>query len=104
MSKHLLCECGCGQKVQKSKVTNRWNRYVHGHNSRSSSNNENKFKHGNKFGKGRPEGSRNRVSVNAVNLIKGEEEALSRRAIETASERQHSDAAILLITNTASTT
>ncbi len=79
-----LCACGCGQRVKKSKATGKWNRYVHGHNSRSSTNNENKFKPGNKFGRGRPEGSRNKVSINAINLIKGEEEALSRRAIETA--------------------
>ena len=78
-----ICECGCGQPVERSKVANRWNRYVQGHNSRSSSNN-NKFKPGNRLGKGRPEGSRNKVSINAVNLIKGEEEALSRRAIESA--------------------
>lgn len=81
-----VCECGCGQPVERSKVADRWNRYCHGHNSRSnsSSNNDNKFKVGNKFGKGRPQGSRNRVSINSINLIKGEEEALSRRAIEVA--------------------
>jgi len=79
-----LCECGCGRETQRSKITNTWNRFLHGHNSRSSSNNENKFKHGNKSGKGRAEGSRNKVTIAAMNIISGEEEALSRRAIESA--------------------
>jgi hypothetical protein len=78
-----LCSCNCGQPVQRSKATGQWNKYVHGHNSRSSSNNA-KFKPGNKFGKGRPEGSRNRVSVSAMNLLKDEEQTLSRMAIELA--------------------
>jgi len=78
-----LCQCHCGLPVEKSKATGQWNLYVHGHNSRSSTNNA-KFKPGNKYGKGRPEGSRNRVSVSAMNLLKDEEQALSRRAIELA--------------------
>lgn len=78
-----LCECNCGLPVTRSKVTGEWNRYVRGHNSRSSSNDA-KFKPGNQFGKGRPEGSRNRVSTSAMNLLKGEEQALSRRAIDSA--------------------
>ncbi len=56
---------------------------MHGHNSRSASNNR-KFLPGNKFGKGRPEGSRNKCSISAMNLLKGEEETLSRRAIDSA--------------------
>jgi hypothetical protein len=78
-----LCSCNCGQFVERSKVTGKWNKYLHGHNSRSSTNNA-KFKPGNTCGKGRPEGSRNRVSINAMNLLKDEEQALSRRAIESA--------------------
>jgi hypothetical protein len=78
-----LCACNCGLPVERSKVNRKWNRYIHGHNSRSSSNDA-KFKPGNMFGKGRAEGSRNRVSISAMNLLKGEEEALSRRAIESA--------------------
>lgn len=78
-----LCECNCGQPVEKSKVTGKWNKYIHGHNSRSSSSNG-KFKPGNKFGKGRPEGSRNRVSINTKNLLQDEGQALCRRAIESA--------------------
>lgn len=78
-----LCECNCGQSVQRSKTTGKWNKFVHGHNSRSSTNNA-KFKPGNKCGKGRPEGSRNKVSISAMNLLKDEEIALSRRAIESA--------------------
>ena len=78
-----LCACGCGQHVTRSKVTREWNKYLHGHNSRSSSNDA-KFKTGNKFGKGRPEGSRNRVTISSINLLKDEERALTRRAIESA--------------------
>lgn len=78
-----LCGCNCGESVKRSKITGQWNKYVHGHNSRSSTNNA-KFKPGNKCGKGRPEGSRNRVSISAMNLLKNEEIALSRRAIEAA--------------------
>ncbi len=78
-----MCECGCGQSVTKSKVTGKWNKFLQGHNSRLSSNSE-KFKKGNKFGKGRAEGSRNKVSINAMNLLKDEEGALSRRAIDSA--------------------
>ena len=77
------CACGCGQSVSRSKITREWNKFLHGHNSKSSSNNA-KFKPGNKFGKGRPEGSRNRVTISAMNLIKGEEIALTRKAIEMA--------------------
>jgi hypothetical protein len=39
---------------------------------------------GNKFSKGRPAGSRNKVSIAAMNLLKDEEEALSRKAIDSA--------------------
>jgi hypothetical protein len=78
-----LCECGCGQNVSRSKLTGIWNKYLHGHNSRSPSN-IGKFKPGNNYGRGRPEGSRNRVSISAMNLLKEEEQALSRRAIESA--------------------
>ena len=78
-----LCECGCGQQVKRSVVTGSWNNYLHGHNSRSSSN-SGKFKSGNKCGKGRAEGSRNKVTIAAMNIISGEEEALSRRALESA--------------------
>lgn len=78
-----LCDCNCGQPVHRSKVTGQWNKFVHGHNSRSSSNNA-KFKPGNKCGKGRAEGSRNRVTISAMNLLKDEEHALSRTAIESA--------------------
>jgi hypothetical protein len=77
-----LCQCNCGQRVERSKVTGKWNNYLHGHNSRS--NNDSKFKPGNKCGKGRPEGSRNKVSIAAINFLKDEETALSRKAIELA--------------------
>ena len=78
-----LCQCNCGQPVKRNKVTGEWNKFVHGHNSRSTSNNG-CFKPGNKFGKGRPEGSRNKVTISAMNLLKNEEEALSRKAVQSA--------------------
>lgn len=78
-----LCGCQCGQHVERSKLTGNWNKYVHGHNSRSN-NAGGQFKQGNKIGKGRPQGSRNKVSIAAMALLKDEEHALSRRAIELA--------------------
>ncbi len=78
-----LCACNCGMPVKRSKTGKKWNKYIHGHNSRSSSNNA-KFKLGNKFGKGRPQGSRNKVTEATINLIKGEGQALSRKAIDSA--------------------
>ena len=78
-----LCACNCGQQVKRSKITGKWNKYIQGHNSRSSSNNA-RFKPGNKCGKGRPEGSKNKVTIAAQNLLKGEEEALTRTAIDSA--------------------
>ena len=79
-----FCDCNCGQPVERNKITGKWNKYLHGHNSRSSSNNDNKFKPGNTSGRGRPEGSRNRVTISAMNMIKDEEQALSRQAIDSA--------------------
>ena len=79
-----LCECGCGQEVKRSVTTGIWNKYIHGHNGRNQSSNNGQFKKGNKCGKGRAEGSRNKVTIAAMNIITGEEEALSRRAIDSA--------------------
>lgn len=76
-----LCDCNCGQPVAKSKVTGVLNKYIHGYNS--SSNNA-KFKLGNQCGKGRPEGSKNRVTISTRKLLKDEEQALSRRALDLA--------------------
>jgi hypothetical protein len=79
-----LCKCLCGQPVGRCKRTGRWNTYLHGHSSKNNASNSGKFKPGNKFSKGRPAGSRNKVSINAMKLLKDEEKALSRKAIESA--------------------
>ena len=46
----------------------------------------NQFKPGNKFGKGRPEGSRNRITLAMEKLLEGEAENLTRKVIEKAME------------------
>ena len=45
-----------------------------------------KFAPGNKLGKGRPQGSRNKASLAVDALLEGEAEALTRKAIDTALE------------------
>ena len=79
-----LCACNCGQPVQRSKVTKKWNKYLQGHNGRNQTSKNWQFKKNNKYGKGRPVGSRNKVSIASMNLLKDEEQTLSRKAIESA--------------------
>ncbi len=79
-----LCVCNCGQFVERSKVSKKWNKYLHGHSSKHNTSKNGQFTAGNKHGKGRPAGSRNKVSINAMNLMKDEEQALSRKAIDSA--------------------
>lgn len=43
-----------------------------------------KFARGNRYGRGRPEGSRNKASLAAQTLLEGEAEALTRKAIDLA--------------------
>ena len=88
--KNPLCGCGCGKPVKKRRGGT-YNAFLVGHNTKhsnatSSSANVhfNRFKSGNKFGKGRPVGSKNGVTLAAENLIQGEGEALSRKLIELA--------------------
>jgi len=85
-----LCGCGCGKPVKKRRG-GAFNAFLVGHNTKhsnatSSSANVHfsRFKPGNKFGKGRPVGSKNGVTLAAENLIQGEGEALSRKLIELA--------------------
>lgn len=85
-----LCKCGCGRSVRKRR-NGTWNQYCVGHNPKqgksgqtSNSGHSGQFKPGNNFGKGRPMGSRNAVTVAAENLIAGEGEALSRKLVELA--------------------
>lgn len=66
------------------------NKFILGHNNKkgnqdSSSNNEtSRFKPGNKFGKGRPQGSKNKVSIAAENLFESESGAIARQAVKMA--------------------
>ena len=85
-----LCQCGCGQHPKKAR-NGAYNKYLRGHNpkqgkSQKPSNNGNAghFKVGNKHGKGRPEGSRNKATIAVENLFTNEAEALSRQCIELA--------------------
>jgi hypothetical protein len=85
-----LCKCGCGTSVKKAR-NGAYNAFCLGHNpkhgqSKQTSKNPSSrlFQPGNKFGKGRPVGSRNGVTIAAENLLRGEEEALSRKLIELA--------------------
>lgn len=87
---HPLCSCGCGNSVKKRR-NGAYNAFVVGHNPKhakqaSASNNTSswRFQPGNRFGQGRPVGSRNGVTIAAESLIQGEAEALSRKLIELA--------------------
>ena len=79
-----LCACHCGQPVKRCQRTGKWNTYIHGHSSKNNASNSGKFEKGNTFSKGRPAGSRNKVSIASINLLKDEEKALSRTAIDSA--------------------
>ena len=85
-----ICGCGCGKETKRAR-NGKFNRFLVGHNAKhgnanSSTKNHHSglFKPGNKYGKGRPEGSRNSVTLAAENLIAGEGEALTRKLIELA--------------------
>jgi hypothetical protein len=85
-----LCKCGCGNSVKKWR-NGTWNAFIVGHNTKhckttKPSNNRIlcRFQPGNSFGKGRPVGSKNNVTIAAENIINGEGEALSRKLIEVA--------------------
>ena len=80
------CACGCGQSTQKG-TNGQWNEFLLGHNARvKSSSNNGEFKQGNKHGKGRPKGSRNKVTIAAENIFEAESEAIARKAIKMAQE------------------
>ena len=85
-----LCGCGCGSPVKKRR-NGSFNAFIVGHNpkySKQDSSTRNghssRFQAGNTYGKGRPVGSKNGVTLAAENLIQGEGEALSRKLIELA--------------------
>ncbi len=82
-NKAPLCACGCGQSVIKNR-SGKFNRYIHGHNSKSSDN----------TGKWRPgqsgnpagckTGSRNRVTRAAEHVLTSESGAIARRCVDMA--------------------
>lgn len=81
------CSCGCGQPTKKAR-NGRYNRFLLGHNTKTNqasiNGHKGQFQHGNTFGRGRPVGSKNNVTVAAESLLAGEGEALSRKLIELA--------------------
>lgn len=86
-----LCQCGCKKPVTQRRNGSSYNSYILGHNPKRAgkqkpSNNgiSGRFQPGNTHGKGRPAGSRNKVTLAAENMFEGEAEALSRQCIELA--------------------
>ncbi|WDP92303.1 MAG: hypothetical protein HUN04_22295 [Desulfobacter sp.] len=86
-----LCKCGCGQHVKRSKATGKWNRFVLGHNNKKtayekseSKNRPHRFHKKNKFGKGRPKGSKNKCTIAAENIFEEESGAIARQAVDMA--------------------
>lgn len=85
-----LCACGCGQPVERSKTTGKWNKFILGHNTKkgntdsASNNSKHKFKKGNTYGKGRPQGSRNNATLAVEATFEGERERLTRKCIDLA--------------------
>lgn len=87
---HPLCGCGCGSPVKKRR-NGSFNAFIVGHNpkyskqdSSTTNGHSSRFQAGNTYGKGRPVGSKNGVTLAVENLIQGEGEALSRKLIELA--------------------
>lgn len=78
-----LCLCGCGKTVTKI-----GNKYIRGHNAKKgnpdSPSNNGHFKAGNTHGRGRPQGSRNRVTIAAENIFEAESGTIARQAVEMA--------------------
>lgn len=80
------CACGCGQSTQKGS-SGQWNKFLKGHNARiQSSSNNGAFKQGNKHGRGRPAGSKNKVTIAAENIFVEESGAIASIAAKMARE------------------
>ena len=86
-SKAPLCKCGCGKPVIKNR-NGTYNSFLHGHNSKSGqpSNNGNssRFQLNNKHGKGRPQGSKNAVTIAAQHVLEEQAAVISEKAVEMA--------------------
>lgn len=83
--KTRFCLCGCGQIVEGDK------RFIRFHNKRlpndhPSSPSKGNFTKGNTAGAGRPQGSRNNVTIAALNMMDGESEAITRVALDLAKQ------------------
>lgn len=79
-----FCACGCGGSTKKGR-NGKYNKFILGHNSKGkSTSNNGKFQPGNICGKGRPCGSRNKVTMASMNLLENEEQTLTRQAIDSA--------------------
>jgi hypothetical protein len=78
-----LCACGCGQPTSKDR-SGRYNKYILGHNSKSTANTRKWRKGQSGNPSGRPEGSKNNVTVASENLLEGEAGALTRKLIDLA--------------------
>jgi len=85
MNKLPFCKCGCGKRVTKE-----GNKFLLGHNNKkgnkdsSSKNTHSRFQAGNKYGRGRPCGSKNKVTIAAENIFEEESGAIARQAVEMA--------------------
>ncbi len=81
------CKCGCGKRVKLRKDgTYGGAVFRRGHNNKKSSskNAHNRFKKGNKHGKGRPCGSRNKITLAAENIFENEAGTIARQAVDMA--------------------
>ena len=80
------CACGCGQSTRRGS-NGRWNKFLLGHNARIQSTSNNiGFKKGNKHGRGRPGGSKNKVTIAAEQVLVTEAGTIARKAADMALE------------------
>ncbi len=81
------CQCGCGKPTNKAR-NGRYNSFLLGHNSKSgqpsNDGNSGRFQPHNKHGKGRPLGSKNRVTIAASNILEEQASAISEKAVSMA--------------------
>ena len=82
MSKLPFCQCGCGKRVTKE-----GNKFLLGHNVKrfpSKNNKSHRFQPGNTYGKGRPCGSKNKVTIAAENIFENEAGTIAKKAVDMA--------------------